>query len=323
MAEKIRTTHHFVPRNLDLSLHSKLEKSIPWVTILAIFALVIFGVGIVLNEIIADVVTPSVTVGNVAPTVGAVTLNENNDITITENSTKTVTGTTTVTDNNGYNDITSVTSTLYLNNTTTCGTSDANWCYAINWVTCATNTCDGLSCVASCTADVWFIAEPTDASGTYPTKEWQMDITAVDTGSNSDTGTGTEELNTASYLDITATIAYSTLNPGATSSEQNTHATNTGNHAINVELSGDNMETGGATSSIVVGQQKYSSSSSMGDWVGTALTGAATEYDLDLSKPTATTSDSTDELYWMIKIPTSTSPGYYTGTNTVGAFYSS
>lgn len=302
----------------------KLEKSIPWIIIVAIGSMVVFGTGMVLKEVLADAVIPSVTVGNVAPTVGAVILNGGNAITVTENTTVTVVGTTTITDSNTYSDITSVTSTLYLNNTTTCGTSDANWCYSTNWVTCATNTCSGNSCVASCTADVWFIAEPSDASSTYPTKAWQMDITALDSGSNADTGTTSQELNTASYMDVSTTISYvcggGDCNPGATSSESETNATNTGNWPINIQLSGVDMD--GTATSIDVGQQKYSTDTSMGDWVGTTLSGTPTTLDVVMPKPTATTSNSSvDSIYWMIKIPDPQDSGTYTGTNTAGVIW--
>ena len=301
----------------------KLEKSIPWITILAICFMVAFGSGIILKEVLADAVIPTVEVGNVAPTIGAIILNGGIAITVTENTTVTVAGTTTITDSNTYSDITSVTSTLYLNNTTTCGTSDANWCYSTNWVSCATSNCSGNSCDVSCTANVWFIAEPSDASSTYPTKAWQMDITVVDSGSNATSGTTSQELNTASYMDVSSTISYlcggGNCSPGATSSESEINATNTGNWPIDIQLSGVDMES--TATSIDVGRQKYSTDTSMGDWDGTALTEGAVTLDVVMAKPTATTSNSVDSIYWMIKIPDPQSPGTYTGPNTAGVIW--
>ena len=293
----------------------KFKRTIPWLTILAICLVATFGVGIVLKEIVADTVQPSVTVGNVAPTVGAVILNGGIDITTIENNTISISGTTTVSDSNGYSDITSVTSTLYLNNTT-CSSAldDPNWCYYIS--SCATSNCLEKNCDVTCTANVWFIAEPSDASSSYPTKAWEMDITAVDSGSNTSTGTTSQELNTLYALNIASSISYGTLSPGATSTEQDTNATNTGNYQIDPMISGEDMSDGSGHS-IAVGQQKYSSSSNMGDWVGTVLTTTATSYNLDLPKPTATTSNSTDDLYWMIKIPDPQYPATYNGTTTI------
>ena len=67
---------------------------------------------------------------------------------------------------------------------------------------------------------------------------------------------------------------------------------------------------------IPVGQQKYSSTT-LGDWGGIALTTSEASYNLELPKPTATTSNSYDDIYWMLKIPDKQQKGTYTGTNTV------
>ena len=298
----------------------KMRFSIPWLAVIAVFVIAVFGLGIVVKEIVADTVTPSVTVGNEAPTVGTVTLNGGSDITLTENNTVTVTGTSTVTDSNGYEDLSTVTSTLFLN-ASSCSDSvqDANWCYS-SWVSCATSNCSGNSCDISCDADVWFIAEPSVASSTYAANEWQMDITVVDSGSNSDTGSSSQEVNFLPAMDIGSTINYGTVNPGATSSEQSTNATNTGNCDINNEISGVDMDDG-AGHTIGVGQQQYSTSSTYatGSAAWVALTGTSTELDVELAKPTATTSNSTDDIYWIIDIPDPQYPAAYSGTNTVGA----
>jgi hypothetical protein len=303
----------------------KLEKSIPWLTVAAICVLAIFGLGIVLQEIAADTATPSVTVGNAAPTIGTITLNGGSDITIIENSTTTITGTTTFSDANGYSDVTSVTSTLYLNNAgCSSDVTNATSCYYIS--SCATSNCSNQSCDVSCSAYVWFIAEATDASSTlYADNVWEMAINVLDSGNNATSGTSGQELNSAAYLDVSGSISYGSVSPAATSSpNQTTNATNTGNSTIDTEFSGVALETGGATSSIATGSQKYATST-IGDWENDAfaheMNETPTTRDLDLSKPTATTSDSTDSIYWVIRIPTSTNPGVYTGTNTIDAVW--
>ncbi|MCD6550233.1 hypothetical protein J7K24_01655 [bacterium] len=291
--------------------------SLSWLVVFLMYGVIAIGATIILKDVLADTIQSSVTVGNEPPTVGTVILNGGNDIVLAENTTVTVIGTTTVTDGNGYNDITAVTSTLYLNNTTcSSGLADPNWCYYIS--SCATSNCSGSSCDVTCSANVWFIAEPTSPTTSYPSADWQMDITVVDSGNNTDTGTTSQELLTLYALDVDGSISYGTIYPGGTSTEQLTHATNTGNYQIDVALSGVDMDDGSGHT-IAVGQQKYSSSSNMGDWVGTALTTTASPYNLDLPKPTATTSNSYDDLYWMIKIPDPQYPGTYTGTNTISA----
>lgn len=302
----------------------KIDKSLSWLTVVIICFLIIFGLSIVLEEIKADVNVPSVTVGNSAPTMESVTLNGGNAITLVGNNYIAVSGTTTVSDDNGYADIVSATSVLYNNNTTTCssGNADPNWCYYI--ASCATSSCEGLTCTLTCSANVWFIAEPTTASSSYPTKAWQMDIIVGDSGNNSVTGTTSQELNILYSMQLATATDYGTVNPGATSSSITVNATNTGNYHIDLQVSGVNMETGGATSSIDVGQQKYSSSTiSNWDTQGMALTGIPATFDVALPKPTATTSNSIEDTFWMISIPTSTSPGIYTGTNTVDTIWAS
>ena len=302
----------------------KIEKSIPWLTILAIGMMVIFGAGTVLKEVIADTAQPSVTVGNVAPTVGAVTLDGGSNITVVENTTTSISGTTSITDDNGANDISTVTSSLYLNATGSCGSGDdadnESWCYyTSNSDDCSTTSCaSAKECVWSCTFDVYYFAAPTTPTTSYGDNMWEMHVTAVDSGSNSDGATTSEELNTLYALDVSSSIPYGSVNPGATSTDQLQNATNTGNYAIDVYLSGDNMDDGGSNS-IGVGQQKYSSSS-LGDWTGTALSGTATGLDLDLAVSDATpTSDSADAIYWQIKIPDPQAAASYTGTNTADA----
>ncbi len=295
----------------------KINSSIPWFAILAIVLMVSFGLGIILKETMAGTVEPSVTVGNQSPTVGAIILNGGSDITLNENTTVTVTGTTTVSDSNEYADIVSVTSTLFLNNTSTCndGVQNANWCYS-SWVSCATSSCSGDSCQVSCSADVWFIAEASDAVSSYPGDAWQMNITVVDSADGSDTNSTSEDLITLPAGDTGAAINYGTVNPGATSSEISLNATNTGNCVLDFEIDGEDM-AGPGVHTIAVGQQEYSTSSSYSSGAWTALSATPTTLSINMTKPTATTSNSTDNIYWIIEIPDPQYPGAYTGTTTM------
>lgn len=307
----------------------KIEKTIPWLTIAAICVLIVFGVGIVVNEIVADTVVPSVTVTSAAPTLGAIILNEGNDIGLTENTSVYIIGTTTVTDSNGYEDIASVTSTLLVNNTTTgCASDDANWCYNIpNGTassTCATTSCSGNSCTIFCGTYLWFVAEPTDASGTYPAQSWEMVITVLDKSNNKVEGSTTQEVNILPAIDLaSSSMNYGSLAPLGTSSEQGLYASNTGNLQIDFTMLGESMATD--SYEIDTGRQKYSTASDMLDWtVGTALasTSAAT-WNLDLPKPNVTTThqgqntDAFDIVYWQIKIPDAQDAGVYSGTTTL------
>lgn len=302
----------------------KIEKSLSWLTVSAICLLIVFGVSVFVEEILADTNTPSVTVGNSAPTMDSIILNGGNAITLTGNTYVAVSGTTTVYDNNGYADIRYATSVLFNNNTTTCGSAsaNANWCYYIASSSCATSSCSGISCILTCSANVWFIADPSTASSSYPTKDWQMSVFVMDSGSNSITGTTSQELNILSSFLLTPTTPYGTVNPGATSSAITVYATNTGNYHMDLQVSGVNMVSGG--NSIAVGQQKYSTNT-IANWntQGTALTVTPTNFNVALPKPTATTSNSVEDTFWMINIPTSTAQGTYTGTNTLDYIWAS
>jgi len=304
----------------------KIEKGIPWILVAIISIMIVCGAGMVLKEAIAASITPSVTVGNSAPSVGTVILNSNAAITVVENTSTLISGTTTITDDNGYGDITSVTSTLFLNNTSTaCGSvaaSNPNWCYYISNGTangtCVTSSCTGLNCVVTCSAYVWFLAEPTTPTTSYSGKQWQMSITAKDAyGSTSVSGTTGQALNTLYSFDLGSTIAYGTVAVGATSNQQTVNATNTGNFAIDFQMSGVNMTS--TANTIAVGQQHYSSTTGFQYASGITLTTSAVSFNVDMQKSTATSTPTGELVYWMIQIPTSTTYGTYTGTNTTVA----
>ena len=296
-----------------------ITKTIPWVTITFLFGLVILGGLIILKEVRADTATPTVIVGNAAPSLGTVTLNGGASISVAEQSYATVIAVASVTDSNGYSDLKYSTATLY-HSATTCGPSrqDANWCYyASGTPSCATSSCSGNSCHLTCTFTVWFVAIPTDASSSYAANNWKVEIKATDNSNGSTTGSSTQELTTTSFVLFTPSWNYGTIAPVATSSEINTKATNTGNHYIDIELSGGNM-TSTALDEIEPGQQKYSTNSDMDDWVGTALTTSPASFDIVCPKGTATTvPNSADDVYWMIKIPDAQPPGTYNGTDSI------
>ena len=211
------------------------------------------------------------------------------------------------------------TATLFQNGTaaSSCTTvTDPNWCYYMSSAECVTSSCSSNSCTLTCTVDVWFVAEPTTGTSTI-TGDWEVDILVMDTVSNTGSGTSganSVECNPLYYFDISDdTIVYGTVAPGATSTETSTTIYNQGNWQIDMSLKGEDMTS--TLYTIPVGQQKYSSSSQP-NWDGTALSTGEAGYNLDLPKPTATTTDSYDDLYWMIKIPDVQETGTYTGTNT-------
>lgn len=268
-------------------------------------------------EVLADVATSTVTVGNAAPIVSNVVLNGGDNISLTENTTTNVICTATITDNNGGSDITSATAVIYRTGVGYNCTADDNNCYRN--ISCTLSAPEGNNRYATCTAAIWFHAEPTDTGSPWESDNWTCYVLAQDTQNATGTATSSAvELNTLRALDFSSLIDYGTYGPGQgdASTTHETIATTTGNSAIDVELSGTNMTSNG--NSIPVSQEHYATSTVA--WSdGIALTTNPTAFEVDLPKPTTHPSNSTDIIYWGIQIPSGQPVGTYTGTVTVNA----
>jgi len=264
--------------------------------------------------------TPQVTVGNATPTVSSVELTPS-PIVLTDNTTTTVTCTATINDTDGGTTISAATGTIYRSDVGSSCSSDDNSCYPDN--TCTLSAADGNNKYATCTADIWFHADPTDA-GTYEGQTWQCYVIAEDDqgATDSDTDTTPPELNTLAALTITSSIDYETLFAGATSSSsKTTTATTTGNTAIDVKIRGTDMEKdGGAT---IPGAQQEYATSSVDYGLGTDM--STTTYvalELESLKPVQhnpVQATATDDILWRIGIPVDQVSGIYYGTTTVAA----
>ncbi len=274
----------------------------------------------------ADTATTSVEVGNAAPSLSNTTLNNGAAITLTENTTTSLTATTTVTDANGCSTITDVTANFYRTDITnaacdTVGEADNNNCYPVVTCTVAGGTCTGGADTSAdyvCTVSLQYYADPTDAGSVNAATDWSVTVEASDGTASSTPATANAELNTLLSLDVTATIAYGTLsantNTGAVNST--TTVTNTGNADMDPEISGTDMTSGGDT--IAVANQEYSAAG-FTYGAGTDLSASATQINLSLAQPTSGTAPLTDDVSWGIGIPNGQPTGTYTGTNTISA----
>jgi len=291
----------------------KVKKAIPWLTILGTIAVI--GLVAVLNleapkvsEVKADTAEPSVTVGNTAPVASAVHLNNDSAITLTEYTTKAVNVTSTVTDDNGCDDLTKATIALYKSGATCASTSDADndVCYFYEDTTLS--WCSGTSGDITHTFDVQYYADP-DAT-------WTAEVIPYDEG----TGTSAESSQTLSELqslDVSASISYGSVSAGSNSTGDHTATTtDTGNVAIDVQISGTAMSCD-VRGSIATSSQEYATSTfSYG--AGTDLSDAAADWNLDLPTPEDTNVPVTDATYWQVGVPTG-SEGTCSGTNTFTA----
>lgn len=259
---------------------------------------------------------------NNAPTVSNVVVNGGSNISLTSGSTHNVSWTSTVTDLDGYAEITGVTGKLYRSGVAgaeSC-TPDNNNCYAD--AVCDLTSCSGNTCTATCTAAMYFHADATDANSTMPSEYWRGWMEATD--SHSDTGsefsaTNAPDVESLSALDIVSSIDYGLMLAGDSSSEKTTLVTNEGNIILDLELLGDSMCTDYPTcagDSIAVGQQEYSMSTfTYGS--GTNLTASAFRIQFNLAKPTTSPSTQTKNLYWRLGLDLGQNLGEYDGVNTV------
>ena len=275
------------------------------------------------NEVEAGTTaTTSLEVGNASPSVSNITLNVGSNIRLVEDGATTVTAAATITDSNGYTDIKEVIGRLFWSkatNATNC-TADVNSCTVTT--TCATSSCLGNDCNATCTFALWFPATPTDADGA---SSWSCWIQAKDTYSSTSDATNTTqtiEVITLNALDVTDAIDYGSLSPNAKNDplDKLVKATTTGNAPIDANILGTNMCTDYATCTAAttsVAWQKYATDSGVAYTNAAAWTASDTAVLLEFLtvKPTATPSNQIQSIYWGTWA-TQTSPGVYTGVNT-------
>jgi hypothetical protein len=265
--------------------------------------------------------TPEITL-TFPPVLSGFTLNNDFSIGLTEGATTTIYATSTVTDNNGYDDISYATSTIYRSGVGPLCTADTNNCYQVTSSQCSLTNCSGNSCVVQCSADIEYYADATD-SGTYAGETWLAGMSVQDLSGLRDTQTTAVpvELLTLYGLSVDASINYGSLEVGSTTgaTNQQTTVVNTGNSNIDIQLQGTDLAGTGST--IPVGEQKFATTTFTyaSCSICTFLTGSATNFEVDLPKPTSTTSPSTDDLYWGINVPNGTGAVSHTGTNTFWA----
>jgi hypothetical protein len=255
------------------------------------------------------------------PVLSAFNLNNDLPIALTEGATTTIYATSTVTDNNGFADLRFATSSIYRSSLGALCSANNNNCYQVASTSCSLTNCSGNSCRVQCAADIQYFADPTD-TGIYSAQNWLAGISVEDSTGLRDTETTSGvELLTLQALSVTAAINYGSLEVGSTtgSTNQQTTVVNTGNASIDIQLEGTNLT--GTGSSIPVGEQKFATTtfSYSACSICQFLTGTATTFEVDLPKPTSTSTPSADDVYWGINVPTGTKAVPHSGTNTFWA----
>ena len=293
----------------DMSKEKILAMSF-WIGAFAIFYLFMGGFGVLTGEVIADSATTTATIGNATPTVSAITI-AGPTVTLSEGTTITVTSTCTVTDNNGYADITAVAADFYDDDAQNYGCSDdENDCYAD--IVCATSSCADTQCSVLCTATVLYYANDT--------ANWKWYITATDDDATSNsTSSVAITVSQLVALDVANSISYTTgggnMALGGTSDGATTTITNTGNKSgLDAQVSATAVMTCD-TGTLNQSAQHYATSTSgfaYGD--GVALSDSATNAGMGIAQRTDATT--TDNVYWKLQIPSSGVEGSCSGVNT-------
>lgn len=261
---------------------------------------------------------------NNVPSVSSVLLNNGDNINLTENTTTPINWTATITDIDGYADISSVVGKVYRSsvaNAEECTPNDNN-CYSA--ASCSLSGCSGSSCTATCSINMQFHADPTD-SGTYAAQYWLAWVKATDSSSAENSAFSANDItdvNSLIALNVSSPLAYGTLLPGENTGSSNatTTITNTGNITIDGEVSGTDLCSDYPTCSgvtIQVSNQKYSLNGFTYTSGGISLSTTPSGLQINLAKPSSAPSNSTASLYWGIALPSQIGAGNYTGANSI------
>jgi len=216
----------------------------------------------------------------------------------------------TVTDFNGFADLTYATSTIYRSGVAggAACTPDNNNCYVSNTASsCEFTACSGNSCEVQCRADIFFHADPTDF-GTFDGQEWLAFIEVEDASAGYDFASAIGvEVSTLRAIDVSGEIDYGTLEVNADTGSFNasTSVLNLGNIEADLEIAGSDLSDG-LSSTIPANQQKFATSTfNYSGCAGCELLSSSTpvQIDVDLSKPAVDTPPVSDDVFWGIAVP--------------------
>ncbi len=245
------------------------------------------------------------------PVVSSLSLNSGNNIDLTSNTTKAVSLSGEVTDNDGCGDIATLNAAIYLSALDLNCSADANSCYTN--LTCNTTSCTDGTAEVTCISDLWFHANPA---------QWVGSIMATDGSGNTDNTTSSSvTVNELQALLVDSPINYGALSVLDTSATQPATVTVTGNVAINCSLSGTDMTSASQGATVGVNYQKYDLTNTVYDSLSNTLLETQAALDIAITdKPSTHPSDQWDVTYWGLLVPDATpSAADYGGTNTFEA----
>ncbi len=241
-----------------------------------------------------------------APNVTSASLNGGADIILIGGATTTVYATGTVSDQNGYSDIVGATSTIFRSGVGESCSLDNNNCYISGNSQCVFSNCAGDSCDITCSADIYYHADPTDI-GTYGGETWRAVMSVIDSAGLVASGTAPSiDLMTLRSIAVDNAINYGALEVNADTGTYNASTTieNIGNSTLDLDIEGTDL-TDGNSSVIPVSGQRFATST----FTYSACTVCSTldtnpvDVNLNLIKPASTTPAIIDEIFWGIAVP--------------------
>jgi len=251
------------------------------------------------------------------------TLNNGETISLLPGTTTLVYATGTVTDLNGFADITNATATIYRSGVAggaACSV-DNNNCYRSEPGQCQFINCSGNSCTVQCEANVQYYAEPTDVSSLFEGEEWLAFIEAEDTAAGYGFASALGvELATLRAISVTGAINYGSLtaNSDTGSFNASTSVLNLGNVEADLEVTGSDLTDGGA-SVIPVNEQKFATTtftySACGAICRLLSSTTPVALDVELAKPVVVSPAVQDDIYWGIFIPFGINSAPHQGIN--------
>lgn len=269
--------------------------------------------------IIVITYTPAAAGGS--PSVTNVKLNNGSAITLTPNTTTSITVTASTTDPSGPGNISYATGTIYRTSLgQSCSASNLN-CYQIASSSCSFS---GSTSTVTCTAGIWYFAQSTgNASSSFPSDSWSGAITVTNATAATGTATSTGvNINILTAINVTtSSISYGTLAASSTTggTNQTTTVTNAGNSSTTLQISGTALLKG--ANLVPTSSQHYATSSFTFGGNEQQLNGSpSTVSGFRLTAPTTTTNVQGD-IFWGITIPAGNPTGTYNGTSTFTAVF--
>lgn len=255
------------------------------------------------------------------PSLSTAALNSGLPISLTPGTTTIVYATSSVTDFNGTGDLAHATATVYRSGSGASCTANNNNCYILTTENskCSFTNCAGNTCTLSCRADIYFHADPTDAS-TYEGEEWlaYMEVEDANGGYDFASAPGVE-LITLRALSVDSLINYGSLEPNSNTGAYNasTTVTNLGNAPLNIDVQATDLTDGG-TSVIPATEQKMATSTfTYSACVSCYQLSSTTPVTLgiNLTKPSTVAPPVEGEVYWGIAVPYGINSAPHSGVN--------